>query len=101
MTTTGIDLDAQRMGVLPGFGRVEGGYIDFSAASRTLDVPTRLTTCLLGFAIADSTQSAGSGANHALIATTDGDVSGGTVTFKRQGLYIEADARFRYFMIGW
>lgn len=97
----GIDLASQRMGVLPGFGLVEGGFIDFSAASRTLEVPTRLTTCLFGFAIADSTQSGGGGDNYSLTATTDCDVSGGNVTFKRQGVHISSDARFRYLMIGW
>ena len=95
----GFDLDAQRSGTIPGFGRVEGGYIDFSATSATVEVPTRLTSTVLGFGLADSTQV--DDQNTALIATTDGDISGGNITFKRQGVGFLKDQRFRYMMFGW
>ncbi len=97
----GFELESQRSGTIPGFGRIEGGYIDFSATSRTAEVVTRCTSYWLGFGIADSTQSDGSGNNFSLIATTDGDISGNNVTFKRQGQYVGADARFRYILFGW
>jgi len=97
----GFDLATQRSGTITGFGRIEGGIIDFSASSATVDVPTRLNTLLLGFGIADSTQSAGGGVPHTLIATAGGDVSSAAVTLKRQGPYIDADARFHYVLFGY
>ncbi len=97
----GIDLDAMRSGTIPGLGRVEGGRIDFSAGSRTVEVVTRLNTYWMGFAIADTTQSGSVGQSGTLVATTDGDISASNITFTRHGLTINADARFRYMLIGW
>ena len=99
----GFDLDKQRSGTIPGLGRVEAGYFDFSDGASTTEVPTRLTanSYVMGFGIGDSTQVSGGGQTHQLVVTTDGDVStGGNVTFKRVG-YIDVSARYRYMLIGW
>lgn len=97
----GFDMDSQRSGTIPGFGRVEAGYIDFSAASQTAEVVTRCTSFWIGFGVADSTQSGGGGNNYSLIATTDGDISGENITFRRQSPQYDYDARFRYLLLGW
>jgi len=95
----GIDLDNLRSGLIPGSGIVEFNRVDFSAGSRTVEVATRLNTCWLGFGLADTTQS--TEGVHNLIATTDGDVSNGNITFTRHGPYFGADARFNIFLTGW
>lgn len=95
----GFELDQQRSGTIPGAGRIDFGYYDFSSGSATVEVPTRLTTCVFGLGMADYDSSA-PGNNH-LAISTDCSVSSGAITFKRHGPYIEEDTRFRYIVIGW
>lgn len=100
----GIDLDAQRAGTIPGLGRVEAGFIDFSAGTDSLDVPTRHSpnTFIMGFGIAETVYVGVNQANQRLIATTDGDVTDGNVTFVLAGPSGQAgDVRVRYMLIGW
>ena len=93
----GFDLDAQRSGTITGFGMIEGGYIDFSAGTGTLDVPTRMTKAVMGFGIA---QTVDPDNFYGLVASTDGDISAGAITFKRHGDY-NSDLRVHYMMLGW
>jgi hypothetical protein len=92
----GFDLDTQKSFTLPGGGRGESGYFDISARSRSAEVPTTLTSCYAGFAIA---QTASSG--HSLIATTDCAVTAGAITFWRHGQYVQEDTRYYYEVKGW
>ena len=95
----GFDDSIQRGGQITGFGRIEGGYFDFSAGSPTADVPTRMTTAIFGFGISrnDDTDT---DLVDSLIATTDGDITNGSITFRRQGQQA-ADTRIYYILTGW
>ena len=93
----GRDLDLQYSGVIPAGGiRVDMGAIDFSSGSSTVDFPTVLTKCRMGMAIAQ-TKDAG---NQTIVATTDGDITAGKITFTRNGVYITEDARYYVLIFG-
>ena len=93
----GFDLDAQRSGTITGFGMIEGGYFDFTAGSRTVDVPTRMTKALVGFGVAQSKSPSWQG----LVATTNGDVSSGAITFDRASTFEAEDLRVHYILLGY
>lgn len=95
----GFDLDAQRSGQITGFGTIEGGYFDFSAASNTVDVPTRMSKAVMGLGIARNNDTSTDIWN-SIIATTDGDITNGNITFRRQGDRT-ADTRIYYILLGW
>ncbi len=91
------DLDLQYDGLMPAGGHLfDIGAVDFSSGSSTAEAATVLLSVKAGMAIAQ-TKAAG---NQTLIATTDGDVSNGNLTFRREGAYISEDARYYYFVIG-
>lgn len=92
-----FDLTAQRGGRIPGFGRIEAGFFDFSLDSLTVEVATQLDYCIMGLGIAKSNDPDWQGA----IATTDGDVSSGYLTFKRSTGYEGETNRIHYFVLGW
>ena len=93
----GFDLDAQRSGTITGFGMIESGYIDFSSGSQTLDVPTRMTKAIGGFGIAKTTNPEYQG----LVASTDGDITTGNITFHRHSAYLGEDLRVHYILLGY
>lgn len=92
-----FDLDAQRSGVITGFGMIEGGYVDFSSGSQTLDVATRMMKAVLGFGIARTNDPDKQG----LVATTDGDITNGNITFRRMTGYLDEDLRIYYILLGY
>ena len=92
----GFDLDAQRSGTITGFGMIEAGHFDFSSGTRAVDVPTRMTNAVMGFAIAQSKSPGWQG----LVATTDGDVSNGAITFDRASGFEAEDLRVHYLLLG-
>ena len=93
----GRDLDTQYSGVIPAGGiRVDFGQLDFSTGSSTADFPTVLTKCRMGFGIAQ-TKDAG---NQTLIATTDGDITDCSITFRREGVFIGEDATYYVLLFG-
>ena len=96
----GFDLDAQRGGTITGFGMIEGGYFDISSGSGTVDVPTRMSKAVLGFGIAQSSATSTDLVN-GIIATTDGDITNGNITFRRQSASELADLRISYVLLGW
>ena len=93
----GFDLDAQRSGQITGFGMIEGGYFDVSSGSDTVDVPTRMTKAVLGFGVA---QTVDPDNFYGLVASTDGDITSGAITFKRHGDY-NSDLRVNYILLGY
>jgi len=94
----GFDLDAQRSGTITGFGMIEGGYFDISAGSGTVDVPTRMSKASMGFGIAKTkSQDLFDG----IIATTDGDITNGWITFRRQSASEQTDLRVDYLLLGY
>lgn len=95
----GFDLAAQHGGQITGFGMIEGGYFDFSAGSATVDVPTRMSNAYCGFGIARNNLGNSTDLMDSLIATTDGDITNGSITFRRQGLQ-KADTRTYYVLLG-
>jgi hypothetical protein len=95
--TVAYDINAQRSGHIAGFGMIEGGYFDISSASQTVDVATRLSNATLGIAIARTNDPDKQG----LIATTDGDITNGTITWRRQTTYLPEDLRCYYVLMGW
>ena len=91
------DLDLQYDGLIPAGGlHVDLGYMDFSNGSQTVEVDTTLLKVNFGLGIAQTK----SGGNQTLVATTDGDVSGSKVTFRREGAFINEDARYSYMLVG-
>ncbi|KKN49903.1 hypothetical protein LCGC14_0638290 [marine sediment metagenome] len=94
----GFDLAAQHGGQITGFGMIEGGYFDFSAGSQTADVPTRMSYAYMGFGVTRNND-VNSDVVDSLIATTDGDITNGVITFRRQGLQA-ADSRVYYTLTG-
>jgi hypothetical protein len=92
----GFDLDLQHAGNVPGLGWVESGVFDISSGSRTVEVPTRLTTCNSGMGMADM-----STVNNTTFLTTDRVITSSFVTFKRHGAFIGEDVRFSYFLTGY
>ena len=94
----GFDLDQQRSYTLPGGGRGESGLFDISSGSRSVEVPTRLTSCYAGWAIA---QTDTANIQHCLLATTDGSISAGAITFWRHGSFKGEDTRYYYEVKGW
>lgn len=94
----GFDLATQMSFTLPGGGRGEAGYFDISAWSRVVEVPTRLTSCYYGKAVAETDTI---NQNYHLVATTDCSISSGAITFRRHGMYWQEDTRFYYEVYGW
>jgi hypothetical protein len=94
----GFNLDTQKSFTLPGGGRGESGYIDISSGSRSQEVPTRLTSCYSGWAIA---QTDTSNYQYNLIATTDCSISSAAITFYRHGPTKQEDTRYYYEVKGW
>ena len=94
----GFDLAAQHGGQITGFGMIEGGYFDISAGSQTVDVPTRMSNAYMGFGITRNNDTA-TDIVDSIIATTDGDITNGNITFRRQGLQA-ADTRVYYILTG-
>lgn len=92
----GFDLDTQRSYTLPGGGRGESGYFDVSSRSRSAEVPTRLTSCYAGTAVAKTNST-----THSLIATTDCAITAGAITFWRHGQFAQEDVRYYYEVKGW
>jgi len=95
----GYDLAAQHSGQITGFGMIEGGFFDFSAGSLTVDVPTRMSNAYCGFGITRNDLGSSTDLMDNLIATTDGDITNGNITFRRQGLQ-KADTRVYYLLTG-
>lgn len=96
----GFDLDTQYSYMLPGGGRGEAGYFDISNigldVSNTYDVPTRLTTIYHWNANAKDTH--GKWINDIY---TDGDVTGGAVTFTVETQRLDITMRIYYELKGW
>lgn len=91
------DLATQYDGVIPAGGfLIDVGYVDFSSGSQTEEAETVLTTLKSAY-IGAQTKAAG---NPIVTATTDGDISNGFLTFRREGTSINEDARFYYILFG-
>ena len=94
----GFDLDTQRSGTITGFGMIEAGYFDISAGSGTIDVPTRMIKSVMGFGVAKTGSPDVFGG---IVATTDGDITGGAITFRRQSANELSDLRVHYILLGY
>lgn len=93
----GFDLDSQRSGFITGLGMVEVGHFDFSSGSITQDVATRMTSALMGFGIAKTRIPDWQG----LVASTDGDITDGNITFRRHTGYLDETLRVHYQLWGY
>ncbi len=91
------DLDKAHPFSIP-FGGVRGdlGQMDFSAGSATLDQATTLSRCWGGFAMCKDND----GNNQVLLASTDGDVTNGVLTWRRFGGAVDASQTFWFMCFG-
>ncbi len=93
----GFDMETQRLGIIQGFGMIEGGEFDFSSGNATIDVATHMSRAILGFGIAKTNDPDFQG----LVATTDGDITNGSITFARQTGFLDETLVVHYVLLGY
>lgn len=97
----GFDDNKQRSFTIPGGGRGEAGYFEFSGTSITVDVPTRMTTMYEWNTqvAADPSYSLPNPFTNGI--DTDADISNGAVTFTRETMRADLSQKVYYSAKGW